>query len=162
MPDVPPPYIRMYKLARPLKWSKESDELFPSTMDLETMDLYRHRVAGLSVQVAYWPDNWQDDWAIEELLKWEGRRDEIRRDQYYADFIIDENQPARENERRQIERGHSGEHPRTFVVHESVREPLVDSGPAVLGRTESDSHLRLERGVSDRHETDLSGEDGDQ
>lgn len=159
MPDVPPPYLRFYKPKRPVWRPTETD---PMTMlDIDKVDVFRHRMVGLSVPIAYWPDSWQDDWAIEELLKWEGRGDEIRRDQYYADFIVDENQQARENERRQIERGHTGERPRTFVVHESVREPRVDSGPAVLGRAESDSYLRLERGISGGHETNLSGKDED-
>lgn len=161
MPDVPPPSLRFYKPSRAMLWSKDSDEPIRPTLDIETYEVLRHRVVGLSVMVAYWPESWQDEWAIEELLKWEGREDEIRRDQYYADFIVDANQQARENERRQIERGHSGERPRTFVVHESVRESRVDSGPAVLGRAESDSYLRLERDISGGHEADLSGKDED-
>lgn len=162
MPDVPPPYIRMFKPARPMICSKEMENpLYPTALEIETIELQHHRMAGLSVPIAYWPNSWQDDWAIEELLKWEGRGDEIRRDQFYADFIIDENQQARENERRQIERGHSGERPRTLVIHESVHRPRVDTGPDVLGRSESDSHLRLERGISSGHEADLSGKDGD-
>lgn len=160
MPDVPPPYIRMFKPKR-MNFLAEPEPSPYATLDIETIELRYHRMVGLSVLLAYWPDSWQDDWAIEELLKWEGRGDEIRRDQYYADFIVDENQQARENEHRQIERGHTGERPRTFVVHESVREPRVDSGPAVLGRAESDSYLRLERGISGEHETNLSGKDED-
>lgn len=95
MPDVPPPSLRFYKPSRTMFWPKNSDEPIRPTLDIETYEVLRHRVVGLSVMIAYWPESWQDEWAIEELLKWEGREDEIRRDQYYADFIVDANQQAR-------------------------------------------------------------------
>ena len=160
MPDVPPPYIRMMRPKQPMRIAKYDPDSLHDTvasLDIETIILHRHRLGGLSVMVAYWPDSWQDEWAIEELLKWEGREDEIRRDQYYADFIVDENQQARENERRQIDPG-SGK-PGVFVVHESIPEPRMDSGANVPGRSESDGVLRLERGVFGGHEADLSGKD---
>ena len=162
MPDVPPPSLRFYKPSRAMLWSKDSDEPIRPTLDIETYEVLRHRVVGLSVMVAYWPESWQDEWAIEELLKWEGREGEIRHDQYYTDFIVDANQQARENERRAIESQsvRSSSRPMVFVVHESVPEPRVDSGPDVLGRAEPDGYLRLERGVSGGHVADLQGKDG--
>ena len=162
MPDAPPPYLQFYKPKRPM-FIREMVDVDPiAPLEIDRIRVFGHRLIGLSVRWGYWSDSWQDEWAIEELLKWEGRGDEIRRDQFYADFIIDENQQARENERRQIERGHSGQRPRTFVVHESVREPRMGTGTPVLGRAESDAYLRLERGVSGGHDADLQGEDGEQ
>lgn len=167
MPNVPPPYIRMMRPKKPMYIREyHPDSLYDTMMslDLETINLRYHRLVGLSVMIGYWPESWQDEWAIEELLKWEGREDEIRRDQYYADFIVDENQQARDNERRAIEseslRGsRSGSRPVVLVVHESVPESRVDPRADVLRRPESDSHLRLERGVSGGHATDLQGKD---
>lgn len=164
MPDVPPPSLRFYKPSRTMFWPKNSDEPIRPTLDIETYEVLRHRVVGLSVMIAYWPESWQDEWAIEELLKWEGREDEIRRDQYYADFIVDANQQARENERRAIEsesvRGsRSGSRPVVLVVRESVPESRVDPRADIPRRTESDGYLRLERGVSGGHEADLQGKD---
>lgn len=159
----PPPYLAVFKPKKPMYIGYEPENFsFPTpTLEIDRIRLLRHRMVGFSTLIAYWPESWQDSWAIEELLKWEGREDEIRRDQYYADFIVDENQQARENERRQLESKsvRSGSRPMVFVVHESVPESRVDPGPDVLGRSKSDGHLRLERGVSGGHEADLSGED---
>jgi len=161
MPDGPPPYLRFMRMRRPSLADIDASTIFPMSLETETIMLHCHRLGGLSTPLGYWSDTWQDSWAIEELLKWEGREDEIRRDKYYADFIVDENQQARENERRQIESEsvRSASRPMVLVVHESVRESRVDSGPNVLGRAESDSYLRLERGVSGGHAADLSGKD---
>lgn len=92
MPDVPPPYIRLMRPAKPLYVTmKEYADISPTTsLEIETIKLRLHRVIGFSVPGAYWPDSWQDAWAIEELLKWEGRESEIRSDKYYADFVVNE------------------------------------------------------------------------
>ncbi len=102
MPGVPPPYLRFMRPMKP-SWAyiEEAAELV--TLDISTIKLTRHRMFGFSVEAAYWPDSWQSAWAIEELLKWEGREDEIRQDKYYADFIIGENQQANPNERLALE-----------------------------------------------------------
>lgn len=163
MPDVPPPSLRFYKPSRTMFWPKNSDEPIRPTLDIETYEVLRHRVVGLSVMVAYWPESWQDEWAIEELLKWEGREDEIRRDQYYADSTVDANQQARENERRAIESQSVRRPPRpvVLVVRESVPESRVDPRADIPRWTESDGYLRLERGASGGHVADLQGKDAE-
>lgn len=106
IPDhAPPPYLRFMRPKKPLYVSmKEYEDISPTmSLEIETIKLRIHRVFGLSVLIAYWPDSWQDAWAIEELLKWEDRESEIRRDKYYADFIVQEDQPTSHDERHQIE-----------------------------------------------------------
>jgi len=71
---LPPRYLRFARLTRPLIASpSEWGELEPTTASLATVDLEYHRVVGFSVQIAYWHKSWLDDWAIEDLLRWEGR-----------------------------------------------------------------------------------------
>lgn len=166
MPDVPPLYLRFMRPKRsPLFDLMNQEDISPGTMiDLETVRLGRHRLFGFSVDCAYWPDSWQDEWAIDELREWEWpgwKNDPSRKDQYYADFIVDENQQARENERRQIESKpvSPGQRPVVLVVHESVRERDMDRRTDVPSGIESKNVLRLERGVSGRYAADLSGED---
>lgn len=147
MPDVPPPYLHMMRPTKPRFVDMYAEDVpVLDTLDISTVKLGFHRLVGLSITIGYWPDSWQDEWAIEELLKWEGREDEIRRDQYYADFIVDENQQARENQRRQI--GSKSEstraQPEILVVRESVRERNMDIGGVTSRQFESGSVLRLE------------------
>ena len=165
IPDhAPPPYLRFMRPTKPLYVSmKEYEHISPTTsLEIETIKLKLHRVIGLSVSIAYWPDSWQDAWAIEELLKWEGRVDEIRREKYYADFVVQENQPASHDERREIESEPvpPGQRPMVLVVHESVQGRDVDARPAISGRTEPNDLLRLERGAPSGHAGNLSAEDG--
>jgi hypothetical protein len=141
---------------------KEADELV--TMDIATITLTRHRMFGCSVEAAYWPDSWQDAWAIEELLKWEGREDEIRHDKYYADFIVGENQQTNPDERLALEsesvrRPRQGDEPVVLVLRESVSRRSLDAGPT--GYSGDSDHLSLEREVPGGDAGDLSGEDGE-
>jgi hypothetical protein len=154
MPEDVPYYIRLMRPTHPMTAYRTSNEVIQPTslLDLTTIKLIRHRVIGFSVRIAYWPDSWQDAWAIEELLKWEGRENEINREHWYADFIIDENQQANPNERLALESepvrtARGGDEPMVLVVHESVPRRGVDAGANVLGRSESDNMLRLERSV---------------
>ncbi len=163
MPDVPPLYLRFMRPAKPL-WA-DINETATKLVDLDmvTDKLMRHRVFGLSVGVAYWPDSWQDAWAIEELLKWEGREDEIRRDQYYADFIVGEDQPSSTDEQDQLDMESLSRVRAKLVsrVRESVHRRDVDAGPDVRREIEQPGVLRLERGVSGGYARGVSGEDGD-
>ena len=155
---VPPTYLRFMRPAKPLYVTmKEYEDISPTTsIDIQTIKLLRHRVFGLSVGVAYWPESWQDAWAIEELLKWEGRENEIRSDKYYADFIIDENQQAHPNRTSALE-------PKSVLSRQQtvVLEPLGSSDRRdsaswsdVLGSGQT-SVLRLERGVHGGYAADL-------
>lgn len=165
IPDgVPPTYLRFMRPKKPLYVTmREYEDISPTaSIDIETIKLVRHRVVGLSVRIAYWPDSWQDAWAIEELLKWEGRESEIRHDKYYADFIVQENQPENSDELAALEseplRGsRSTDEPVVLVVRESVRGRSLDSGAD--GYSGNRDLLSLERGVSSGHASDLSGED---
>lgn len=165
IPDhVPPPYLRFMRPTKPLYVSmKEYEHISPTTsLEIETIKLKLHRVIGLSVSIAYWPDSWQDAWAIEELLKWEGRENEIRRDRYYADFIVQEDQPESPDERRAIEpeplRGsRTGNEPVVLVIRESVRGRSLDSGADGYSG-HRDLHA-LERSAPGGHASDLQGED---
>lgn len=89
---APPRYLRFMRPARPL-FARPSDygteAIETAKLDISTITLTMHRMFGFSVPVAYWHDSWTDAWAIEELLKWEGREDEIRHDKFYADFCMD-------------------------------------------------------------------------
>ena len=92
--DIPdrniPPYLRFMRPSRPLDVYTNKDSVPESIIDIQTIMVRQHRMIGLSVPYAYWPESWQDAWGIEELLRWEGREGEIRRDKYYADFTVDE------------------------------------------------------------------------
>lgn len=159
MPNVPPPYLRFMRPTKPI-WAqmKEAEELV--TLDIATIRVTRHRMFGFSVEAAYWPDSWSDAWAIEELLKWEGREDEIRQDKYYADFIIGEDQQARPNRTSAIEPKSVSSRQRVVVLEPlgEVHRRGVVSGPNVLGPG-SPGVLRLERGVHGEYAADISGED---
>lgn len=142
---------------------KEYADISPTTsLEIETIKLRIHRVFGLSVPFAYWPESWQDAWAIEELLKWEGREDEIRHDKYYADFIVQEDQPTSPDERRAIESeslwgSRTGDEPVVLVVRESVRGRSLDAGADGYSG-HGDLHA-MERVVPGGHASDLQGED---
>lgn len=162
MPDVTPPYIRMMRVKQPLFVRDYNPDSLADTMDsidLETTLLRGHRLVGLSIDLGYWPESWQNDWAIEELLKWEGRGDEIRSDQYYADFIIDENQQARENEHRQVEAGFTKDQKHdVFVISESVRQRSMDTRTDVFRGFEP-SQLAIPSGEEDIIEGELVEDD---
>lgn len=71
---LPPRYLRFARLTRPLIASpSEWGELETTTASLATVDLDYHRLVGFSVPIAYWHKSWMDHWAIEDLLRWEGR-----------------------------------------------------------------------------------------
>lgn len=169
MPDVPPSYLRFMRPVKPL-WAEmySQDVKTETTLDIATVKVRIHRLSGFSVPFAYWPESWHDQWAIDELLEWEwpGWKNENsnRNSQYYADFIVDENQQANPNELRALEsksvRGsRDGDEPVVLVVRESVHRRGLDAGANVPRRTESNNVLRLERGVSGGYAADLSGED---
>lgn len=167
IPDgVPPSYLRFMRPKKPI-FARPGDIDETASLDLETIRVSRHRLFGFSVGLAYWHESWSDEWAIDELREWEWpgwKNDPNRRKQYYGDFIVDENQPARENERRPIEsksvrRPRSGNESVVLVVYESVPQRGLDSGSD--GYSWNDRVFPLERGVSGGHASNLPGEDGD-
>lgn len=85
---TPPWRFRLPQVVRPMFVPREPDptELVP--LNLNYLELTMHRMRGFySFDVAYWSDRWQESWAIEELLKFEGREDEIRHDKFYGEYF---------------------------------------------------------------------------
>lgn len=100
---VPPSRMRFMRPARPTFVSREDLEKPITDLEINTIQLSRRRIAGFAYEVAYWHESWMDDWAIEELLRFEGREDEIRRDKFYGEYFSTEDQPSRAHESDKID-----------------------------------------------------------
>lgn len=178
-PGVPTRRLRLARITNPIRATIYESAESTTLLSIAHIDLEVHRMYGLSVEFAYWHGSWQDAWAIEELLKWEGREDEIRHDKFYGEFYrpagreLDLNQqrgeansrnasdsqsaiePPRENGNREAQSQSvlTIERSVVFVAHESVHRRDLGTGKNVSRR--NDSALQLEQ-LHGGHATDIS------
>lgn len=70
-----------------MAFDNDPKEVLTTDECFHTVELIFHRVIGFSFEIAYWHKSWQNAWAIEDFLRFEGREDEIRRDKFYGEYF---------------------------------------------------------------------------
>jgi hypothetical protein len=94
---APPSYLTFYwpkkfSLANMLK----DDSPTSSFLDMEIVKLRIHRVVGFPFEYGYWPDTWQNSWAVTELIKFIDPDGRIYLE-FVEDYIVQENRPGQED-----------------------------------------------------------------